>query len=212
MESGTPAPQNIPALGECPAGENQHGKQAEELDRIIHFLGFVEIEQHGGKERIENRRHSGESAQTRRTIAENKNEIEQSAERGQCNKQSKGLGICIGEGSEVEEGVHRRDHKGDGKKRSGKKDGQISGDGSRLPLGTKGKGEEEEEQKRAEEENKECLRQGRIGQEIAAMQQQLKRGEESIEEKRALMQKLSDLFKVKAALAKELGERIVRPR
>ena len=51
-----------------------------------------------------------------------------------------------------------------------------------------------------------------IGQEIAAMQQQLKRGEESIEEKRALMQKLSDLFKVKAALAKELGERIVRPR
>ena len=75
MESGTPAPQNIPALGECPAGENQHGKQAEELDRIIHFLGFVEIEQHGGKERIENRRHSGESAQTRRTIAEDKNEI-----------------------------------------------------------------------------------------------------------------------------------------
>lgn len=51
-----------------------------------------------------------------------------------------------------------------------------------------------------------------ITQEIGHIQQQLKRGTENVEEKRLLMQKISELFKVKAALAKELGERTVRPR
>ena len=51
-----------------------------------------------------------------------------------------------------------------------------------------------------------------ITQEIGHILQQLKRGTENVEEKRLLMQKISELFKVKAALAKELGERTVRPR
>ena len=51
-----------------------------------------------------------------------------------------------------------------------------------------------------------------IGQEIKDIQQQLKRGQGDESEKRQLMQRIAELFKVKAALAKELGERTVSPR
>lgn len=51
-----------------------------------------------------------------------------------------------------------------------------------------------------------------IGQEIKDIQQQLKRGQGDESGKRQLMQRIAELFKVKAALAKELGERTVSPR
>ncbi len=51
-----------------------------------------------------------------------------------------------------------------------------------------------------------------IGQGIKDIQQQLKRGQGDESEKRQLMQRIAELFKVKAALAKELGERTVSPR
>lgn len=51
-----------------------------------------------------------------------------------------------------------------------------------------------------------------IGQEIKTIQQQLKREQGDESGKRQLMQRIAELFKVKAALAKELGERTVSPR